>query len=216
MLTGYTFLPITTETPTNQYLPVEMSTIINISPAQNYVTSTATSTNHDVNANNTNIINNDHHNVHTDNRVNNNNDNCHIDGDPFGLNSTKEIKFSKDENFTPIHGCCDPQNIIFGAAAQADICKCDPNLCRKNGTCCPGCPGEETNICETHSNTNNLLTITESEAAITIPNETISSSSSCSSLTSSSTTTKKSSDPTSGSNLLINYPSESLEHSCCA
>lgn len=54
----------------------------------------------------------------------------------------KEVKLSERPDFQPL-SCCDPQNIIFGAAVEANICKCEPELCRRGGLCCPGCPGED-------------------------------------------------------------------------
>lgn len=62
---------------------------------------------------------------------------------------SKEVKLSQIPDFQPL-SCCDPHNIIFGAAAEANICKCEPELCRKNGLCCPGCPGED---CDSQSHT---------------------------------------------------------------
>uniref|UniRef100_T1JSB9 C2H2-type domain-containing protein n=1 Tax=Tetranychus urticae TaxID=32264 RepID=T1JSB9_TETUR len=146
--TAYTFLPITTETPANQYLPVEMSTIINISSPY------GTSTNHGEVSNNNanNNCDNSDHNRNSENTNDNRNSDCPNNGENSSFDHAKEIKFSKDTNFIPTHGCCDPQNIIFGAATQADICKCDPGQCRKNGLCCPGCPGEDMCIEESNSN----------------------------------------------------------------
>lgn len=107
--------------------------------------------------------------------------------DPF---NSKEIKFSKDPTFQPLHGCCDPQNIIFGAAAQADICKCDPDECRKNGTCCPGCPGEDMCEHETTTDTNPSTVITtNTQLPLQAPN---------------------------APSLIVNYSNGILGHSCCA
>ncbi|XP_074593456.1 metal response element-binding Transcription Factor-1 [Brevipalpus obovatus] len=66
----------------------------------------------------------------------------------------REEKFSHASSFQPLYGCCDQENnIISGAAAQAEICKCDPDQCRKNGACCPGCPGADD--CEHHATPSN-------------------------------------------------------------
>ncbi|KAI1286985.1 hypothetical protein HDE_10539 [Halotydeus destructor] len=45
--------------------------------------------------------------------------------------------------------CCTAENIIFASAAQADICKCEPGLCQKDGKpCCSDCPGNEMGLCK--------------------------------------------------------------------
>ncbi|RWR98843.1 metal-regulatory transcription factor 1-like protein, partial [Dinothrombium tinctorium] len=48
----------------------------------------------------------------------------------------------KIEEFKPAHDCCTRGNIIYESALEAEICKCEPGECQKDGKpCCPSCPG---------------------------------------------------------------------------
>lgn len=74
-------------------------------------------------------------------------------GTPILSPNHLEQNFSiKKEVFGQIHDCCSSKNIITASAAEAEICKCDPDLCQKDGRgCCPGCPGDEMGVCTEHS-----------------------------------------------------------------
>lgn len=56
----------------------------------------------------------------------------------------EEMKHDPELETQP-HSCCSNKNII--SAASVDICKCEPGLCQKDGVCCPGCPGNDMQIC---------------------------------------------------------------------
>lgn len=62
-------------------------------------------------------------------------------------NSYVLIDMKPELETEPPHSCCSEKNIIAASAASANICKCEPGLCQKDGTCCPGCPGSELMIC---------------------------------------------------------------------
>lgn len=77
--------------------------------------------------------------------------------------NVSEDKYSESSNCKPLHSCCDPQNIIFTSALEAEICKCEPGLCQAHDKpCCTNCPGSDLKLCERHNLTNPNENVTPS------------------------------------------------------
>ncbi|RWS26587.1 zinc finger protein-like protein [Leptotrombidium deliense] len=57
-------------------------------------------------------------------------------------NHANDINGCAKEEFKPLHDCCAVGNIIYESALEAEICKCEPGECQKDGKpCCNSCPG---------------------------------------------------------------------------